>query len=169
MTNQNHNLVNQWMTTMENTTKLDLDNSWHQKLQDEFASARITDEEMCKSMKQVLDKFKYFIDPHTAVAVAAAEKLNYNIYDSDYISSNKRPYAILSTASPCKFEESVTIGNGENKWKQYVELEFPSRAASILSKVEVEPTLYQWTKGQTLEEVQVSWEMLARNLVENFK
>lgn len=152
---------------MEATTKLDLDDSWHKKLKEEFRSARITDDEMCLSMQRVYDEFNYCIDPHTAVAVAAADKMGYHLYkcDDDYDSDDRSPYAILSTASPCKFEESVTIGIGQTKWNAYVESHFPRRAASILNKAEIEPALYKWTEGKSLEEVQVDWERLARSLI----
>ncbi len=159
------------MTTMENTTKLDLDNtSWHKKLQNEFSSARITDDEMCSSMKRVYDEFHYLIDPHTAIAVAAADKLGYYMYTKHEKIDGRCPlFAILSTASPCKFEESVTIGVGETIWKQYVEFEFPNRATSILKKDEVEPVLYRWDDDTSLDEVQIEWEKMARRLVAKFR
>ena len=171
LTEQNHDLVQQWMSTMESTAKVDLDKTWHQKLQDDFSSARITDDEMCTSMKKVHDELDYCIDPHTAVAVAAAGKLGYDLYDHGGGSETctNRPYAILSTASPCKFEESVTIGLGSKNWESYFESsEFPKRARMILDKEEVKPFEYKWIGGQTLEEVQVEWEKQARKLVDDF-
>lgn len=152
---------------METTSKLDLDDSWHTKLKEEFLSARITDDEMCASMKRVYDKFDdYCIDPHTAVAVAGAEKLGYDLYTSN--SQKGQPFAILSTASPCKFEESVTIGIGETRWAKYVESHFPQRANSILEKDEIDPTLYKWLDGRTLKETQIEWEKMARSLMAGF-
>ena len=150
---------------MEDTTKLDLDELWHNKLKQDFMSARITDDEMCATMRKVYDELKYCIDPHTAVAVAAAGKLGYDLYDDHYGGS---AYAILSTASPCKFEESVTTAIGATKWNEYVESEFPERASEILKKDEIEPVLYAWPEGETLEQVQVKWEKLAQNLIMNF-
>jgi threonine synthase len=162
LTGQNHDLVNKWMSTMEATSKLDLDDSWHKKLMTDFMSARITDDEMCSSMKKVYDELGYCIDPHTAVAVAAADKMDYDLYNTNY---NGKPYAILSTASPCKFEESVTIGIGPIKWNEYRKSNFPSRAVSVLERDEIEPFLYKWLEGQTLDEVEKEWEQLARNLI----
>lgn len=150
---------------MEDSSKLDLDTSWHRRLQQEFSSARITDDEMCQSMKRVYDEFDYCIDPHTAVGVAAAEKLGYNLYDKNFDAS---VFAILSTASPCKFEESVTIGIGETEWAKYAEKSFPSRATSIIGKDEIEPILYQSIEGKKLGEVQMEWEKLARSIVAKF-
>ena len=167
LTEENHDLVNQWMSTMEATTKLNLDDSWHTKLKEEFSSARITDDEMCASMKRVYDELDdYCIDPHTAVAVAGAEKLGYDIYNVN--NHNDQPFAILSTASPCKFEESVTIGIGPTRWEKYVKFHFPQRAASIMKKDEIDPTLYKCLEGQTLEETQIEWERMARELISEF-
>ena len=125
---------------MEGTTKLDIDDSWYTKLKEEFRSARTTDDEMCSSMKRVYDEFNYCIDPHTAVAVAAAEKMGYDLYNFDDDDDHRPPYAIMSTASPYKFEESVTIGIGKMKWQAYAESHFPRRTASILKKDEIEPS-----------------------------
>ncbi len=176
LTGEDNELVAKWMSTMDATTKLDLDDSWHNKLKQDFMSARITDDEMCETMKKVYDKLNYCIDPHTAVAVAAAGKLGYDLYIDEKFDDDRRPtsttssacYAILSTASPCKFEESVTTAVGETKWNEYVESEFPARAAEILKKHETEPVLYTWDDGETLEQVQMKWEKLAKNLIMNF-
>jgi len=165
LTGEDNNLVAQWMSIMEDTTKLDLDDSWHNKLKQDFMSARITDHEMCAAMTKVYDELNYCIDPHTAVAVAAANKLGYDLYDANY---DKSIYAILSTASPCKFEESVTTAIGATKWNEYIKSEFPKRATSILNKDEIEPVLYHWPDGESLEQVQMKWEELAQSLVAKF-
>ncbi len=154
---------------MESTTKIDLDNSWHEKLQNDFSSARITDDEMCASMKKVFDELNYCIDPNTAVATATAEKLGYNLYDTSTATTKQRPYAILSTASPCKFQESVTIGLGIQSWETYYNSDgFPKRARKVLEKEEVKPFEYKSTEGKSLEEIQIEWEESARKLVDEF-
>ena len=68
-------LLRRWMTEMDATSQLDIEKRWLDKLQDEFASARITDDEMCFATQRAKDKLNYIIDPHTAVAFAAADKL----------------------------------------------------------------------------------------------
>jgi threonine synthase len=125
------------------------------KLQNEFSSARITDDEMCQTMKEVYDKYSYLVDPHTAVAIAAAEKNGYQL-NSDIRSH--LPYAILSTASPCKFEESVTIALGKECWEKYLVEDFPLRAKALLSQREYEPTVYKHHGSSLLEDVQKIWE-----------
>ena len=75
------------MTTIDQTAKLDLDSFWLKKMQEKFDSVRVTDEEMCKSMRKVRDMFNYFADPHTYVALAGAEKLGYWL-DSEHFFGN---------------------------------------------------------------------------------
>ena len=154
---------------METTGKIDIGTFWLEKLQEDFNSARITDEEMCDAIRDVQAKYGYFIDPHTAVAVAGTEKMGYNFFGTDD-SNGDFPYAILATASPCKFEESMTIALGENGWTTYAESEFPDRARDILTRKEVTPTLYNWPEEViSLETVQNLWETNARNLImDNF-
>ena len=84
------------MNAMEETQKLDLGGPLLEKLQQNFSSARITDDEMCKTMNDVYTKFQYFIDPHTAVAVCAAEQNGYSLEEDDD-GTDSTPFAILST------------------------------------------------------------------------
>ena len=154
---------------MDAKSKLDLDSNWHSKLQSEFRSARITDEEMCNAMKKVKEKYHYFVDPHTAVAIAAAEKLGYDLYTNENEITNdydSQPYAILSTASPCKFEESVNVALGKEGWDEYYDVQFPNAAKSVMTKAEVSPTLYPYIPGKSLLDVQTDWERRAKNLID---
>lgn len=161
LSNGNHVQVHEWMKTMEKENKLDLKGEWLDKLQHEFSSARITDEEMCETLQKVYEKYNYLVDPHTAVAIAAAEKNNYRVDESQ----SDLPYAILSTASPCKFEESVTVALGKEFWVNYVKDHFPSRAKSIFAKHENEPTVYQHDDSLSLEDVQKVWEEHSRKII----
>jgi threonine synthase len=151
LTDCNDKLVKEWMTTVEKTSKLDLDPSWLARLQCHFRAARVTDEEMCGAIRMVREKYGYTVDPHTACAVAAAESLGYALS-----ASRERPVAILSTASPCKFQESVTVALGEDGWKNYAANEFPESGKAVMMRDEIEPTFY--VHG-------ADWETLARNIV----
>jgi threonine synthase len=97
------------------------------------------------------ETYGYTMDPHTAVAVAAAESLGYALS-----ASMETPVAVLSTASPCKFEESVTVALGEGAWKAYFENGFPESGKAIMTREEIEPTIY--AEG-------ADWESLARGIV----
>lgn len=157
----NHVQVREWMKIMEETNKLTLEGVWLKKLQTDFSSARITDEEMCKTLREVYDKFKYLVDPHTAVAIAAGAKNGYHLHHN----TSGLPFAILSTASPCKFDESVIAALGKEFWERYVQDQFPTRAKAILSKSECEPTIYEQSDGLRLEDTQQIWEEKSRNLI----
>lgn len=150
------------MTTVDQTAKLDLDRSWVEKLLLRFDSERVTDDEMCDSMKNIRETFNYFADPHTSVALAAAEKLGYSINGGQV----GLPTAILATASPCKFEESVTVALGEKGWKDFKNAFFPANAAGLMTKEEVAPVVYTSVDGQLLAETQIGWEAQARQLVD---
>jgi threonine synthase len=157
----NHTLVREWMTCVDNTAKLDLDAHWLAKLQAEFRSARVEDDQMCATLKKVVDGYNYVTDPHTAVALATAEVLGYFP-----MNSHDHPVAVMATASPCKFRESVTAALGEDGWKAYEEKDFPSRGWELLAAQEIPPTVFAFTEGWTLEEVQVEWEKMAREIVD---
>ena len=159
-----HSAVKAWMTTVDLTSKNDLSPEWLSLIQAEFCSERITDEEMCATIRQVLSEHQYMIDPHTAVAFAAAKKLGYYDTATD-LSIKTNPVILLSTASPCKFEESVTIAVGSQNWEGYREADFPSRGTSILDLDEVEPILYTAKYGLPLEEIQKEWESQSAGII----
>jgi threonine synthase len=162
LSDQNHNIVKSWMKAMEETTKLDLGETWLERLQNDFSSAKVTDDEMCKCIAKTREEYNYFIDPHTAVGLKAAEKLGYHLKGGR---NCHNPFAIMCTASPCKFQESVTIAIGEEGWKEYQENKFPERAKYITEKAEINPIEYLLPDGMTLEEVHPLWENQARDLM----
>jgi threonine synthase len=143
---------------------MNLPDDVHERLQAEFKSAVITDDELCETIREVLDSYDYWTDPHTGVAFGAAHKLGYIDWD---VCENKAspPIALLATASPCKFRESVTTALGKDKWKEYMDNEFPERAKEILALEEDLPVLYETKPGKSLEENQVEWETKARELI----
>jgi len=163
LTNGNYSLISEWMTCMESNNKLDLDAIWLRKLQDDFRSARVTDAEMCEAMKSVIVNDDYFIDPHTAVAIAAAKKLGYFVK-----ASGGQPYSfvILATASPCKLQESVSAAIGKSGWEDYCDSSFPCRAENVLQKEEIPPTFYPRANG-TLADTQTDWETRAITIIDS--
>ena len=112
-----------------------------------------------------------------SVAIGAAVKLGYDIFGSqddlllpnNSASHSKNPMAILATASPCKFEESVTEAIGKNGWAQYYESDdFPKRARALMEKDEVSPIVYPWDKDKEFLEVQAEWECLALDIISKY-
>lgn len=66
-------------------------------LRKQFASAKADDAETEKTIRRVLDESGYLADPHTAVGMAAAEK----------VARKGETIVVLSTAHPAKFPAAV--------------------------------------------------------------
>lgn len=158
---------------MDKTKQLTLNEQWLKRLQQDFQSASISDDEMCHALREIYETESYLVDPHSAVAIAAAKKLGCLCDDESSSSSSRvtqqaaaepttnlqRKVVIISTASPCKFEEAVTIALGKESWNEWKSNFFPPRAQRTMDMVEVEPYHYQWdhSRYSTLEEVQSVW------------
>mmetsp|Transcript_32958 Transcript_32958/g.69364 ORF Transcript_32958/g.69364 Transcript_32958/m.69364 type:complete len:446 (-) Transcript_32958:118-1455(-) len=164
VTGGNPALIKEWMTTMEQTQRLTLETSWLTRLRKDFRSARVTDDEMCSALRQAYTSFNYVADPHTAVALAAAEKLSYSFTEKSS-SKEMMPMAILATASPCKFQKAVTVALGEDGWKSWEEQHFPARAQKTLQKEENESFHYPQKEGASLSEVQSDWRKMMLDIV----
>ena len=167
ITGGNHDLVKEWMLIMEQTQQLTLDTKWLARLKKDFRSARVTDDEMCTALRQAHATLSYVADPHTAIAMAAAEKLGYVFTTETSPEEEMMPMAILATASPCKFQEVVTVALGEVGWKRWEEDSFPPRAQNTLQKEETEPYHYPQKEGSSLSEVQSEWRKMMIDIVNN--
>ena len=159
--------IKQWMATVDATNKNDLPPDWLDLLQQDFQSARVSDEEMCDTMRRVVTDYQYVTDPHTAVAFSAADKFGfYSSQSKQKEARNQHPIILLSTASPCKFEESITTALGTDGWDQYFKTSFPVAAKEILEKREIEPILYKAVDIGSLEESQKEWEVKAQCILD---
>ncbi|KAL3765682.1 hypothetical protein ACHAW5_006362 [Stephanodiscus triporus] len=139
-------LILEWMTVMERTQQLTLEKEWHERLKLDFCSARVTDDEMCEALRRVRARLNYIADPHTAVAMAAAMIIGYAFTE---VSSAEEmmPVVILATASPCKFQEQMTVALGQDEWISWKEHHFPIRAHKTLQTREIEPYYFLQTEG----------------------
>ena len=164
LTNEKHALVRQLYSVMEDTSKMDLPQELLVKLQSEFSSAVVTDEQLCDTIRHIKATYDYWVDPHTGVAFGAARKMGH--LDDPIETPEKRAVALLSTASPCKFEESMTVALGHAGWKEYTKSsEFPEQAQKYMELTETNPALYLSQEGKSLEENQDVWEELARDII----
>lgn len=68
------------------------------KLQSEFASASVSDDEMLQTISDTYKATGYLLDPHTAVGLAAGSRCR---------SRTATPLIVLATAHPAKFPEAV--------------------------------------------------------------
>lgn len=166
-TGSNHVLIKEWMITMEQTQQLTLESMWLKRLKKDFRSARITDEEMCNALRKAHDTLNYVADPHTAVAMAAAEKLGYGFNTKPSLDQEMMPVVMLATASPCKFQKAVTVALGVDGWTQWVIDSFPPSAENTLRMEENEPFHYPQKEGTPLGEVQTMWREMMIDIVNN--
>lgn len=97
--------VNGWMEMLADNGMYDVGVGMLQRLQNYFWADCADDEKTKETIKEVYEKTKYVLDPHTAVAWAVAD--NYRRKTDD-----GRPMVIVSTASPYKFNGSVLEAMG---------------------------------------------------------
>eukprot|EP00584_Thalassiosira_punctigera_P007741 CAMPEP_0172530904 /NCGR_PEP_ID=MMETSP1067-20121228/4506_1 /TAXON_ID=265564 ORGANISM="Thalassiosira punctigera, Strain Tpunct2005C2" /NCGR_SAMPLE_ID=MMETSP1067 /ASSEMBLY_ACC=CAM_ASM_000444 /LENGTH=456 /DNA_ID=CAMNT_0013315209 /DNA_START=17 /DNA_END=1384 /DNA_ORIENTATION=+ len=119
VTGEKHGTIKEWMSTMEQSGQLTLNAQDLTRLKNDFRSARVTDDEMCSALRRAHAMLNYVADPHTAVAMAAAEKLGYAFHTENLLSGKSVEMVILATASPCKFQETVTVALGKEGWEQW--------------------------------------------------
>ncbi|MBS7542100.1 threonine synthase [Ancylobacter oerskovii] len=91
----------------------------------EFDAGRADEAETAATIARVRAETGYLLDPHTAVAVAVAEKLKHD---------PKVPQVVLSTAHPAKFPDAVEKACGERP-------ALPPHLADLMERPERTPTL----------------------------
>lgn len=88
--------VSEWMADLNAHQRFELDPRTKARLSMEFKAASIDNATCLATIKQVLDEFNYLMDPHTAVAYAAACHLK-----------GDNPILVASTAHWAKFGSNV--------------------------------------------------------------
>ena len=66
------------------------------KINTDFLSSRMSEDEILKVIKNVYEEFEIILDPHTAIGYGAFDKVN--------IKGNN---IVLATAHPCKFPDAI--------------------------------------------------------------
>jgi threonine synthase len=98
---QNHGKIRQWMEEFQNRGSVQLDSQTAHEIQQGFISASITDEQ---TLATIADLYRsrdgYLLDPHAAVAVAAADTLSHTFAPTTKI-------VCLATAHPAKFSDVI--------------------------------------------------------------
>ncbi|MCD6291900.1 MAG: threonine synthase [Deltaproteobacteria bacterium] len=82
------------------TGELTIDSELYKKMTNDFAGARVDDQAILTTIKNIRQKTGYILDPHTATGVCAAQ---------EYLVQNPTNTAIvcLATAHPAKFPDAV--------------------------------------------------------------
>lgn len=123
------NKVKDLMGEFQSFGRFELKGDEFKRAQDIFSAIAIDDAQTLKTIKAIYTDTSEMIDPHTAIAVAAAEKLR---KEKDEV------VVAIATAHPAKFPEAVTKATGETP-------KLPSFLTDILSKEErfklVKPSL----------------------------
>ena len=88
------------------------------KINTDFLSSKISEEEVLETIKKVHEKFDIVLDPHSAIGYGAFDKVN--------LSGNN---IVLATAHPCKFPDAIK--NAIN-----LKAELPKELMYILSEKE---------------------------------
>ena len=85
-----------WMDEFEQSGELTVESNLQKKAQQDFASARVDDEEILSIIRKFHQDHKYLLDPHSAVGVCAAEKIEI-----------RTPVICLACAHPAKFSMAI--------------------------------------------------------------
>ena len=73
------------------------------KINVDFLSARMSEEEVLKTIRNVYEKYKNILDPHTAIG--------FNAFDKVKLTGNN---IVLATAHPCKFPDAIKKSINQN-------------------------------------------------------
>ena len=85
-----------WMDEFEQSGELTVESNLQKKAQQDFASARVDDEEILSIIRKFHQDHKYLLDPHSAVGVCATEKIEI-----------RTPVICLACAHPAKFSMAI--------------------------------------------------------------
>lgn len=117
---RNGALVAEAMAQLRATGRFDVGEARHRRVQGTFAGARVDDDATLAEIRRVHDETGLLIDPHTAVAVAAARAVP---------NPAGTPRVCLSTAHPAKFPDAVEAATG-------IRPPLPERLADLLDRSE---------------------------------
>ena len=115
---QNSNKTLKLMNDLNKNGKFVLEKEELKNIRENFCSESLSEEETKSVIKEIYENEKMLIDPHTAIAIGAVNKINL-----------KENTIILATAHPAKFSEVVTKETG-------IKPELPENLKNILDKKE---------------------------------
>jgi threonine synthase len=110
------------MASLVATGRFELGRLWP-RLQADFAAASASEDDVTACIKATKERFGYVLDPHTACAVVAAERIGGN-----------NETVVLATAHPAKFPDAIEAITGTRP-------ALPSRLAHLMSDPERFETL----------------------------
>ena len=84
------------MNDIKEKGKYIIDQEKLDRINSDFLSSKMNEDEVLKTIKEVYEKFDLVLDPHSAIGYGAFDKIN--------ISGNN---IVLATAHPCKFPDAI--------------------------------------------------------------
>ena len=100
LTDCNSQKLKKMMAKFANSGKLDISSDLFEKVTTDFASSRVDDQAILKTIKETWQKTGYTLDPHTATGVCAAHEYNHE-------KTTDTTIVCLATAHPAKFPDAV--------------------------------------------------------------
>ena len=94
--------LNEWMTMVKQGASLQVPKEVHQLAKSDFASCRVTDQEIVDTIRKYYLAEHIVVDPHTAIGLCTSDQLNAKA-DTNSLQ------ICLATAHPAKFSEAVTL------------------------------------------------------------
>ncbi|KAJ1459434.1 tryptophan synthase beta subunit-like PLP-dependent enzyme [Pelagophyceae sp. CCMP2097] len=148
------------METMDETQRLTLDAQTRAKLAERYRSARVDDGEMMQTLRKWHVERNITFDPHTSVALHAAEQLDFP--------AAPRVACVLATAHACKFEAAVVAAIGPEEWDKFARGPlFPKAARALMLVEDAAPLRLARKQAETLEDAQRRWEATVRAILED--
>lgn len=96
LTGRNAQAIAGWMRDLNEKRSFRVDEDTFAKIRETFAADSVSNEECLETIRAVLDRYGYLMDPHTAVAYRVAQNLR-----------GEKPVLIASTAHWAKFGDNV--------------------------------------------------------------
>jgi len=96
LNSQNDSETNKTMLEIKKNGKFIISEEKLSKIRNNFLSESIKEDEVLRIIKEVYEKYKVILDPHTAIGFAALNKKN--------LEGNS---VVLATAHPCKFPDAI--------------------------------------------------------------
>ena len=139
--------IKRWMNEFEQNGHVDLDKKTLAKIQSEFISTSVPDDQTNATIKAAFNhKNPYLLDPHTAVAVAAVANLDLEI-------SSTAKIIYLATAHPSKFPQIIQQALGMNDelphQARHKSLDDASKVCQHLRLCEIEHLEYALVEAMT--------------------
>ncbi|MEM6319868.1 MAG: threonine synthase, partial [Bacteroidota bacterium] len=97
---QDSTKIKAWIAAFEETGKVQFDSTSFQQYSRGYLAHSVSDKATLKTIQSVFEAENYLLDPHAAVAVAAADKM------AERLEVGSKTLC-LATAHPCKFPESI--------------------------------------------------------------